>query len=208
MNWGSVNCRAICNPPAAPGKCRFHRERMKSQSTVQKWLRFKRKLSSSRTVQHYARMEAGISGNRIWKATASVPTGDLSSGTESGPVLRDHSNAYWNTRSWMHANLSIPCKIKPQLNYKTSFALLGQIEIELRSNSKANRVLYLENLVTLYRDVKMITMWWHCGDSWCTREQSVYTGAEMTTIMKKNTGNITTLRNFLHWKIVCYNTVR
>lgn len=59
----------------------------------------------------------------------------------------------------MHANLSIPCKIKPQLNYKTSFALLGQIEIELRSNSKANRVLYLENLVTLYRDVKMITMW-------------------------------------------------
>lgn len=59
----------------------------------------------------------------------------------------------------MHANLSIQCKTKPQLNYKTSFALLGQIEIELRSNSKANRVLYLENLVTLYRDVKMITMW-------------------------------------------------
>lgn len=122
-------------------------------------------------------------------------------------MLWDRSNAYWNTRSSIHMNLSIQDKTKPQLNYKTSFALLAQIEIELKSNSKANHVLYQENLVTPYWDVKMITMWWHCRDSWCTREQSVYTGAEIATLMKKNIGNITTLRKFLHWKIVCYNTV-
>lgn len=59
----------------------------------------------------------------------------------------------------MHVNLSIQGKSKPQLNYKTYFALLAQIEIELKSNSKANHALNLENLVTPYRDVKMITMW-------------------------------------------------
>ena len=56
-------------------------------------------------------------------------------------------------------NLSVQGKTKPQLNYKTSFALLARIEIELKSNSKANHVLYLENLVTPYRDVKMRTVW-------------------------------------------------
>lgn len=45
-------------------------------------------------------------------------------------------------------NLSI--QGKPQLNYKTSFALLAQLEIELKSNSTVNRVLYLENSVTPY----------------------------------------------------------
>jgi len=59
----------------------------------------------------------------------------------------------------MHTNLSNEGKTKPQLNYKTSFALLAQLEIELKRNSEANHVLYLENLVTPYRDVKMITMW-------------------------------------------------
>lgn len=56
-------------------------------------------------------------------------------------------------------NLSIQGKTKPQLNYKTSCTLLAQTEIELKSNSKANHVLYLENSVTPYQDVKMITMW-------------------------------------------------
>lgn len=59
----------------------------------------------------------------------------------------------------MHFNLSIQGKINPQLNYKTYFALLAQIEIELKSNSKANHAFYLENLVTPYQDVKIITMW-------------------------------------------------
>lgn len=47
----------------------------------------------------------------------------------------------------------------------------------------------------------MITTGWRCRDSWCTREQS---GAETARTVKKNTANITTTRQFLHWKIARY----
>lgn len=150
-------------------------------------------------------MEAAIGANTIQKAIATVGPGKASSAAKHGLMLWGHSNAHWSIRSLVHLNLSTQGKTKPQLNYKASFALLVQIEIELKSNSKAKYVLYLENLVTLCWDVKMITVGWHCRDSWCTREQSVYTGTETARTVKKNTANITTLRQFLRWKIARYN---
>lgn len=121
-----------------------------------------------------------------------------SSTTQSGSVLQDHSDAYWNITSLMHLNSSVQGKTKPPLNYKMSFALLAQIETELKSNSKANHVLYLENVVMLYWDVKMLPAWWHCTDSWYTGEQSAYTGAEAANRVKKKIGNVTGLRKVLH----------
>lgn len=46
---------------------------------------------------------AAIRGKIIWKTR--VQTGDASSVTSRGPVLRDPSHAHGNTRSSMHMNL-------------------------------------------------------------------------------------------------------
>ena len=141
-------------------------EKKKSQSTAPRWLRSKQKPSSSHPAQCNSWPELGLDrSSQQWQYNpteiASVWPGNASSTNQGGPVLQDHSDAYWNITSLMHLNSSVQGKTKPQMNYKTSFALLAQIEIELRSNNKANHVLYLENVVTLYWDVKMLPAWWH-----------------------------------------------
>lgn len=98
---------------------------------------------SPSTVQLCVCMEAAIGANTIQKAIANVGPGKASSTAEHGLVLQGHSNAHWSIRSLVHLNFSTQGKTKPQLNYTASFALLVQIEIELKSNSKAKHVLYL-----------------------------------------------------------------
>lgn len=156
----SVNCRVIYKAPAAPGThcwCGGEKEKPKHSP---KMTQIQTKYEQFLLCAALGLQGAAIRGNIIWKTTARVQTGACNQ--EMLPALPPVAPC-WGIPARLMEIPGVQCtwiywgKTKPQLNYKTSFALLAQIEIELKSNSKAKRVVYLENLVTPYWDVKMIT---------------------------------------------------
>lgn len=151
----SVNCWVIYKAPAAPGtRCWCGGEKEKPK-LCPKMTEIQTKHEQLLLCAAPGLQGAATRGKRIWKTTARGQTGDASSLTSRGPC--------WGIPATLLEIPGAQCtwiywgKTKPQLNYKTSFALLAQIEIELKSSSEANRVVYLENLVTPHWDVKMIT---------------------------------------------------